>query len=65
MNGIKEIKLFDMNTLESCGSIINEGNQWHYEDVKDTHMVDITQGMPLKALLNILSSFGLVYDIVE
>jgi hypothetical protein len=65
MNNIKEIKLFDMDTLEFRGSIISEGSQWHFNNVKNSHMTDITQGMPLKALLGCLASFGLVYDIVE
>jgi hypothetical protein len=65
MNNMKEIKLFDMETLEPSGSIITEGNQWHYKDVQNLYMADITRGMPLKALLGCLATFGLVYDIVE
>jgi hypothetical protein len=54
-----------MDTLEFSGSIITEDNQWHFKDVKNSYMVDITRGMPLRALLSSLSIFGLVYDLEE
>lgn len=65
MNLIKEVKLYDADSLEYSGSIIvNEGG-WEYDGVKDEHLVKVTSGMPLKAALSCLITFNFVYDIIE
>ncbi len=60
-----EIKLYQMDSLEYSGSIIVRGNDWEFRDVTDGHLRSVTKGMPIKALLASLSSFNLVYDIIE
>lgn len=62
---IKEVKLYDADTLEYAGSMIVDGSTWNYSDVKDSHLVEVTKGMPLKAVFPCLISFNLVYDIIE
>jgi hypothetical protein len=63
---IKEIKLFDADTLEYAGSIVmNDSSSWSYVNVKDDYMVGVTSGMPLKAALQCMITFNLVYDIIE
>lgn len=62
---IKEVKLYDADTMEYAGSMITKGNTWDYNDVKDEHLIQVTRGMPLKSVLPCLISFNLVYDIVE
>ncbi len=63
--GIKEVKLYNADTLEYAGSMVVEGNSWNYNDVKDDFLVQVTTGMPLKAVFPCLISFNLVYDIIE
>ena len=66
MLNVKEIKLFDADTLEYAGSIVmKDSASWSYVDVKDDYMVGVTSGMPLKAALQCLITFNLVYDIIE
>lgn len=65
MNGVKIIKLFDMETLEFSGTIIAENGRWQYKDVTNPQLLQLTHGMPLKALLGCLAALGLVYDIEE
>ena len=62
---VKEIKLFNADTLDYAGSIIVSDGSWHYKDVNDDYLVQVTSGMPLKAALQCLISFNLVYDIIE
>lgn len=60
------VKLFDMDTLESCGTIVADTlKRWEYRDVSNEHLVKTTAGLPLRATLACLSSFNIVYDIVE
>lgn len=59
------VRLYTMDTLEYAGCIISDGPRWHYRDVSDEHLMAMTEGMPLKAVLAYLSSFNLVYDLVE
>lgn len=65
MDLIKEIKLYDADSLEYSGSMIVNGREWKYDGVKDEHLVQVTSGMPLKAALSCLISFNFVYDIIE
>jgi hypothetical protein len=60
-----EIKLYDMDTMEYAGSIMVENNSWEYRDVKNDHMVSVTKGMPIKAVMACLTTFNMVYDIIE
>lgn len=60
-----EIKLYDMDTLEYSGSIVGNNNAWEYREVKNDHMISVTKGMPLKAVLGCLTTFNMVYDIIE
>jgi hypothetical protein len=60
-----EIKLYHMDTLEYSGSIVMKGSSWEYRDVKNDHMISVTRGMPIKAVLSCLTTFELVYDIIE
>jgi len=63
---VKEIKLFDADTLEYAGSIVlNDSTSWSYINVKDDYMIGVTSGMPLKAALQCMITFNLVYDIIE
>jgi len=62
---VKEIKLFNADTLEYAGSITVNGSSWSYVDVKDDYMIGVTSGMPLKAALQCMITFNLVYDIIE
>ena len=59
------IKLYHMDTLEYSGSIVVKDNGWEYRDITNDHMVSVTKGMPLKAVLACLASFNMVYDVVE
>ena len=59
------IKLYHIDTLQYSGAIIVSGREWEYQDVSNSHLVKVTLGMPLKAVLANLVSFDLVYDIVE
>jgi len=62
---IKEIKLYNADTLEYAGSMVVTGSTWDYSDVKDDFLVEVTKGMPLKSVFPCLISFNLVYDIIE
>jgi hypothetical protein len=62
---ISEIRLYNIDTNEYSGMIMVEGSRWEFRDVKNDFMKDVTSGMPLKAVLANLVSFGLVYDIIE
>lgn len=63
---VKEIRLYDADTLEYAGSMVITGPQsWSYVDVKDDYMIGVTSGMPLKAALQCLITFNLVYDVIE
>ena len=65
MDLIKEIKLYDADSLEYSGSMIVNGKEWKYDGVKDEHLIKVTSGMPLKAALSCLISFNFVYDVIE
>lgn len=62
---MKEVKLYDADTLEYAGSIILDDGPWYYKDVKNDFLVQTTTGMPVKAAMQLLISFNLVYDIIE
>ncbi len=63
---VKEIRLYDADTLEYAGSMVINGPQsWAYVDVKDDYMISVTSGMPLKAALQCLITFNIVYDVIE
>ena len=64
-NSIKEVKLYNADTMEYAGSMIVNGNTWNYNEVKDDFLVEVTTGMPLKSVFPCLISFNLVYDIIE
>ncbi len=60
-----KVQMFTMDDLEYCGSIIEEKGSWSYQDVRNEHLVRMTTGMPLKAVLASLAGFQIVYDIIE
>ncbi len=60
-----EFKLYNSDSLKYEGSIIQEGQEWKYKDVNNDHLVEVTKGMPLKAVLSNLIFFDLVYDVIE
>ena len=62
---IKEVKLYDADTLEYAGSMVVNGSSWNYNEVKDSFLIEVTKGMPLKSVFPCLISFNLVYDIIE
>ncbi len=62
---IKEVKLFNADTLEYAGSMIVDGESWKYQDVMDEFLIDVTAGMPIKSVFPCLIGFNLVYDIIE
>jgi hypothetical protein len=62
---IKEVKLYDADTLEYAGSMVVNGKTWDYNEVKDNFLIEVTSGMPLKSVFPCLISFNLVYDIIE
>lgn len=62
---IKEVKLYNADTLEYAGSMIVTGNTWQYNGVKDDFLVESTSAMPMKSVFPCLISFNLVYDIIE
>ncbi len=62
---IKEVKLYDADTLEYAGSMVVNGRTWDYNEVKDNFLIEVTSGMPLKSVFPCLISFNLVYDIIE
>lgn len=62
---IKEVKLFNADTLEYAGSMIVDGNTWKYNEVKDEFLIATTSAMPLKSVFPCLITFNLVYDIIE
>lgn len=64
-SGIKEVKLYNADTLEYAGSMIVNGHEWDYAEVSDNFLIEVTKGMPLKSVFPCLISFNLVYDIIE
>lgn len=60
-----KIELYDMDTLKHSGSILVNDDDWEYKGVDDHHLITITRGMPLKAVLAFLVNFNMVYDIIE
>jgi hypothetical protein len=60
-----QIKIYDMETLEYAGSIEVTDSGWEYRDMKHDHMISVTKGMPLKAVMANLAAFGFVYDVIE
>ena len=62
---IRNVKLYNADTLEYAGEIIVSTDKWEYVDVVNTDLVEMTQNMPLKSLLPCLIAFNLVYDLFE
>ncbi len=62
---IKEVILYDADSLEYSGKILVEGSSWQFCDVSNDFLLKFTKGMPLKAVLQCLISFNIVYDIIE
>lgn len=62
---IKEVKLYDADTLEYAGSMIVNGNTWKYSGVRDDFLIESTSALPMKSVFQCLISFNLVYDIIE
>jgi len=62
---IKEIILYDADSLEYTGKILVEGTSWQFSEVSNDFLLKFTKGMPLKAVLQCLISFNIVYDIIE
>ncbi|TAL32931.1 MAG: hypothetical protein EPN93_14775 [Spirochaetes bacterium] len=60
-----EVKMYDMDTLEYCGSIFADGGSWRFQGVTNEHLISMTKGMPFKAVLASLVGFQIVYDIIE
>lgn len=65
MTTIKEIKLYDADSLEYSGSIVVNNTEWEYQNVKNEHLIKTTKGLPLKMVLVYLISFNLIYDIIN
>ena len=59
----KEIRLFNADSLEYSGSIMVTGSEWEFKNVNDAHLIKMTTGMPLKAVMVCLISYNLVYEI--
>jgi hypothetical protein len=64
MQMTSEVKIFDADTLDYAGSILVYGREWKYSEVNDSYMIQVTSGMPLKAVLGSLINFNKVYDII-
>ena len=62
---IKEVKLYNADTLEYAGSMVVNGSTWDYNEVNDDFLIEVTKGMPLKSVFPCLITFNLVYDIIE
>ncbi len=62
---IKNVKLYDADTMEYAGEIVVNTDKWEYVDVANSELVEMTHKMPLKALLPCLIAFNLVYDLFE
>ena len=62
---IRNVKLYNADTLEYAGEIIVSSHEWEYKNVSDSSLLEMTRGMPLKALLPCLISFNIVYDLFE
>ncbi len=65
MHVIKEVLLYNCDSLEYVGKITVNDGQWRFEDIDNEHLIKTTSGMPLKAVLATLIAFDMVYDIVE
>jgi hypothetical protein len=59
-----EIRLFNADSLEYCGSILVKSDRWEYSKVEDSHLIKMTAGLPLKGVLANLIYFNYVYEIV-
>lgn len=62
---IKEVILYDADSLEYKWEILVDGNNWQFSEVSNNFLVTHTKGMRLKAMLQCLISFNIVYDIIE
>ncbi len=60
-----EIKLYHIDSLVYSGSIEVLDGTWKYRGVENDHLISVTEGMPLKAVLSCLVAFDLVYDVIE
>lgn len=65
MAEVREIHLFNADTLEYAGKILVHPDRWEYhDDVTDEYLKEVTAHMPLKGALSCLISFNLVYEMV-
>ena len=62
---IKEVILYDADSLEYSGKILVDGNNWQFSEVSNNFLLTFTKGMQLKPMLQCLISFNIVYDIIE
>ncbi len=65
MQNIKEVLLYNCDSLDYVGKITITDDKWNFEEIDNEFLVKTTSGMPLKAVLATLISFDLVYDIIE
>jgi hypothetical protein len=64
INAFSEIKLYDADSFDYAGSILMDTNKWELKDVKITELLELPKDMPLKAMLQMLIVYNLVYDVV-
>jgi len=64
MADLREIHLFNADTLEYAGKILVHPDRWEYHEVADEYLKEVTSNMPLKGVLSCLISFNLVYEMV-
>jgi len=62
---MKEVRLYNADTLEYAGTMIVKDNSWDSVDINDKYLLEMTKGMPIKSVLPCLITFNLVYDIIE
>lgn len=63
-NAYSEIKLYNADSFDYAGSIIIKDKKWKLQDVTLQELLDLPPEMPLKAMLQMLIAYNLVYDIV-
>jgi|GEM_PF-1973820 len=64
VNAYSEIKLFDADSFEYAGSILMDNKKWELKDVTLQEVLDLPKDMPVKAILQMLIAYNLVYDVV-
>ncbi len=65
MQNIREVLLYNCDSLDYVGKIKITDGKWNFEEIDNEFLIKTTSGMPLKAVLATLISFDLVYDIIE